>query len=119
KIVPLILLPTILVFIKRGRVRYCAIAGATWALLSMPILIQAPRLIAHNVFGYRSIRGSWGLTQLGLLADLETKQSHYHYFEIATWMAYSLTLAAILGLPFLFRRHNLGLFERCGIIMFS
>src|SRR5260370_25740396 len=119
KIVPLILLPTIMVFMKRGWVRYCAITGVTWVLLSMPILMQAPRLIAHNVFGYRSVRGGWGLTQLGLLADVETKQPEYHYFEIATWTAYLLMLAAIFGLPFLFRRYSLSLFERCGVIMFS
>lgn len=110
KVVPVILAPTILLYLKRSRSRYVLVAACTWLALSMPYILESPLTIARNVFGYRSLPGTWGITLAGLLASIE---AHRNLHEPSLVLARILDATAILAIPVWTRRWNLDLFTRC------
>jgi hypothetical protein len=63
KVAPLIFAPFFVFYFDnwRSRLQFVASAAALWLLASLPLLVQSPLLIAHRVFGYTSLYGSWGL----------------------------------------------------------
>ena len=63
KIVPALLLPTLLLYFKTwsSRLRACLIVGLFWLATALPWLIASPGALVHNVLGYGSLTGHWGL----------------------------------------------------------
>jgi uncharacterized membrane protein len=66
KVVPLLLLPALLLYLKDWRSRISCLTAACVTVLipSLPCLIASPRAVAANVLAYSSFPGAWGLGAL-------------------------------------------------------
>jgi len=62
KIVPIIFVPVLLLYLTRNRRWFIAAAAATFLIVSVPFLFEAPILVAREVLGYRGFPGRWGWT---------------------------------------------------------
>jgi hypothetical protein len=82
----------------------------------MPVLVQAPEAIAHNVFGYGSIIGHWGLSRLSVLLSGST--------EVAPVVRQSAMLAFVIALVAISFWANRGtqrasLYRQFGLVAFA
>ncbi|HEY0082466.1 MAG TPA: hypothetical protein VGB61_06730 [Pyrinomonadaceae bacterium] len=78
KVAPLIFAPVLWFYLPgmRRRIEYFGLAALVFLCGSLPYLLSDPAVIAQSVFGYASIYGYWGWTQLA-----------------ATWLPESLRFA--------------------------
>jgi hypothetical protein len=88
KIVPLLLLPALLFYLKGWRARAsCLTSAAVTALIpALPCLAAAPRAVAANVLAYNSFPGVWGLGAIWRHLPGFDAFSHYGKFALAAGM---------------------------------
>jgi hypothetical protein len=117
KVVPVLLLPAMVAWLPQWRIRarFVVSAAGLWLLASMPWILEVPREIIRNVFGYGSMYGWWGISGIlhalrGQLPWLDASFSAAGSYVVAG-------AAAILGVV-LARRSTLPLFCQCGLVMF-
>jgi hypothetical protein len=98
------------------RVQFFGAAATVVLAGSMPVLVQAPEAIAHNVFGYGSIIGHWGLSRLSVLLSGST--------EVAPVVRQSAMLAFVIALVAISFWANRGtqrasLYRQFGLVAFA
>lgn len=64
KIVPVLLLPALLFYIRTWsfRIKFIAIFTAFWLVTAFPWILASPSDLLQNLLGYRSMTGQWGLS---------------------------------------------------------
>jgi len=84
KVSPLMLAPALFLYLPdlKSRVKYFGAAAAVFLVGSMPYLLQEPRIIIKDVFGYNSIYGNWGWTSLMVWLYPEAPQFARFPFEV-------------------------------------
>jgi len=118
KIVPVVLVPVVALSLSGARRRIEFVIGmlAVFVLGSLPMVLEAPGLLLNQVFGYRSQRGSWGLSLLALVMQQDSGWSWLAelYLRHGTILALGLVLVVSVWPPP--RRETL--FVRAGLVMF-
>ena len=120
KIVPVLFIPTILLYLPtfRDRAKWASAAAVTWVAVGMPFLAQEPKLILSTIFSYEGSSGFWGFYMLALaLKNMGGIAAPFViYAPIAKWLA----LAAVIALPVALRmlRLRASLFMQCGLVSF-
>ena len=71
KIVPLMFAPAFVLYLPdiQRRSHFALTAAAVFIACSMPYIIQDPIAVRNVVFGYGSIYGSWGFSQLAAIVS--------------------------------------------------
>lgn len=94
KAVPLMFLPAILFYLTgwTKRLVFFGLAALTFVACSLPYLLQSPKVILTSVFGYSSIYGHWGWTQLAVILFPSTTYLHGR-FDV---QGYHATFARVL-----------------------
>ena len=111
KVLPLIFIPTTLLYLKNFQQRFVFSAAAAGVVFVgwLPYIVQEPALILHRVMGYESYFGQWGITRLlnftKVAAIAEAPILFYARFgryvvlliliAAALWMNYSLRKAPL------------------------
>jgi hypothetical protein len=101
KVVPLALVPLLFLYIRgmRQRVGFFAAAAVTFAVFSMPFLLQNPKGIWSSVFGYSAIYGEWGWTLLAKLQQpVEYLRGRFEPLGIHDTIARGLKTTTIVSL---------------------
>jgi hypothetical protein len=119
KIAPIMLVPAIVFYLKdlRQRIVFLAFAAAAVLTCWSPFLWQVPGPINHNVIGYRSIYGHWGVSYL-----LERLSAHFSQVAWINTVFQSsgpfVLLGAFTFLSFWMNRKasRPDLFSQCGLI---
>jgi len=120
KVLPLAFAPAIIFCLPwKKSFRFFSLAAATFILCSMPYLAQDPSAVGSTVFGYSSIYGEWGFTQLATLffpdppsylhGAFDVQGSHLIFAQILK----IVLMGAIIFTSFRFRKN---LYLACGII---
>jgi hypothetical protein len=118
KIAAIVLAPAFLFYLEtfRRRAIFALAASVTFVLLSAPYLLQDPGIVFHNVFGYRSIEGIWGLPRLARALEVITR--HPGYVAEVAGIERVMTAVLITGTMLLLSRRTVSLYGRCAISMF-
>jgi hypothetical protein len=110
KVAPLIFAPALWFYLPgmRKRIEYFGLAALVFFCGSLPYLLSDPVLIARNVFGYSSIYGHWGWTQLAATwfpqslrfarPPHDVTGAHAFAASVGKWLMLSLITAAALWL---------------------
>jgi hypothetical protein len=126
KIMPLCFGPAIFFYLIgwRRRLHFFGAAILTFVVLSMPYLAQDPKAIWATVFGYGSIYGRWGWTQLAVLTfpgrpvfrngQFDVLGSHGLFAQILK--VTTILLVVISSLWVNQRKHKPALFVQVGFI---
>lgn len=119
KVVPLVFVPTLLLYQRRARrrVAYVLAAVAVFFLGSMPYLLQDPIFVGRRVFGYASFYGHWGISHLLQL----TKRTPFHWLNDAYFdFGRLVVLGVILIASFCMNRRpkRPPPFLQCGLVSF-
>ena len=96
KILPLIVLP-VLFFFRTGlrrRAIFLASAGAVMLVAWSPYLFRDPAAIYHQVLGYPSIYGHWGLTWLVYHLPFFRDSWHEAFQHYGAWAAFAVIVVA-------------------------
>ncbi len=108
KVAPLIFAPALWFYLPgmRRRVEYFGLAALVFLCGSLPYLLSEPALIARSVFGYASIYGYWGWTQLAAMWFPESLRfarpphdvlgAHALAAAVGKWLMLALVVAAAL-----------------------
>jgi 4-amino-4-deoxy-L-arabinose transferase-like glycosyltransferase len=119
KIVPVIFLPTILLYLYGMRERAIFLFGAVTAFgfTSLPYLLQDPIFIIARLFGYESLYGQWGFSRVYVVFALEFFPSLV--FKYAS-LGKVLIFASIVGASIWMNRFHLrpSLFLQLGLVIF-
>jgi hypothetical protein len=108
KVAPLIFAPALWFYLPgmRRRIEYFGLAALVFLCGSLPYLLSDPALIARSVFGYASIYGYWGWTQLAAMWFPESLRfarpphdvvgAHALAAAVGKWLMLALVVAAAL-----------------------
>jgi len=125
KVVPLVFVPTILLYLQSWskRLIFFGVAGLIIVICSLPYLAQDPKAILTAVFGYSSVYGHWGWTQLAVIISpnptylhgrFDVQGSHAIFARILKLMI----LVSIVGISFWLNhpKPKANLFTQCGLM---
>src|SRR5574341_585758 len=126
KIMPFCLGPVVFFYLIawRRRLHFFGAAILTFVVLSMPYLAQDPKAIWATVFGYGSIYGRWGWTQLAVLTFPEPPTFLHGQFDVVgshglfarVLKLTTIVLVVIASLWVNQRKHKPSLFVQVGFI---
>jgi hypothetical protein len=119
KVVPVIFLPSIVLYLSNNQKRavFLAVAVTTFLVTSLPYILEDPLFIIVRVFGYSSIAGQWGLSRIFSLLIPEFIPSSILLRINPAKIALVATIVA--GSLWMNRRcHRPALFLQLGFIMF-
>ncbi|HEX2971265.1 MAG TPA: glycosyltransferase 87 family protein [Tepidisphaeraceae bacterium] len=118
KVVPVIFLPAIVLYLPswRRRIEYVAAVGATFALVSLPYIVQDPLIVAKKVLGYGSLYGHWGLSRVLTWMPPGWGWLDAGFERYGRYGVVAIVIAAAFWMNRQSRRP--ALFAQCGLIMF-
>jgi hypothetical protein len=125
KVVPVLFVPALIVYLPdfRSRVKFSVAAVGFFLVSSLPYIAQEPITIVKSLFGYGSIYGSWGFSQL--LAIFSAVQYAHQPYEplgihgvVASILKYlTLLLICTVSVWMNFRKTRPSLLTQCGTVM--
>ncbi len=116
KIVPILLLPALLLWLRTwsDRVRALLILTVFWIAISMPWLVESPMAMVHTMLGYRSYPGHWGI---GLLLTRLPIVGAGLAWRFDLWGVYILLVVLLLAAWLMNRGENrVALFYQFGVL---
>jgi hypothetical protein len=125
KVVPLVFVPAIFLYLPSWskRLIFFGVAGLVFVGCSLPYLAQNPKAILTTVFGYSSIYGHWGWTQLAVIIFPNPTYLHGRFdvqgpHAIFARILKLMILVFIVGLSFWLnqRKSKPSLFIQCGLM---
>jgi glycosyl transferase family 87 len=119
KVVPVVFLPVILLYLPNSwaRAKFLLGAAITFAITSLPYILEDPLFIFIRVFGYGSLYGQWGLSRIfNLLVPHLTPSLVLLQMAAGKILVVTAVVAASFWMN---RRHGRPpLFAQVGFIMF-
>jgi hypothetical protein len=117
KIVPILLLPALLLWLRTwsDRVRALLILTVFWIAISMPWLVESPMAMVHTMLGYRSYPGHWGI---GLLLPKLPIIGAALAWRFELWGVYPMLVALLVAAWLMNRGRNpVALFYQFGALL--
>jgi hypothetical protein len=125
KVVPVLFVPALILFLSdfHSRVKFSVGAVGFFLVSSLPYIVQEPITIVKSLFGYGSIYGSWGFSQL--LAIVSSVQYAHQPYEpmgihgvVAGILKYlTLLLICTVSIWMNFRKIRPSLLTQCGTVV--
>ena len=125
KAVPLAFVPAIFLYLPTWRKRFIffGIAILIFVICSLPYLAQDPKAILSTVFGYSSIYGKWGWTQLAVIIFPDPTYLHGRFDVQGPHATFArilklVTMVLIVGVSVWLNRAKSkpSLFIQCGLM---
>lgn len=119
KIIPVLFIPAMILFRQgwKARAQFLAAASGVFLIASLPVIVQAPKLIVASVFGYSSAFGKWGIPTLTLLLkDKGLPWPADLYVATGKWI--TLVLIIVLSLWMNHRSRSVPIVEQTAVISF-
>ncbi len=125
KVVPLVFVPAIFLYLPgwSKRLIFFGVAGLVFVVCSLPYLAQDPKAILTAVFGYSSVYGHWGWTQLAVIISPNPTYLHGRFdvqgsHAIFARMLKLMTMVLIVGVSAWLNRPKpkASLFIQCGLV---
>jgi hypothetical protein len=125
KVIPLAFAPAIFLYLPSWRKRFTFFGSAAliFVICSLPYLAQDPKAILSTVFGYSSIYGKWGWTQLAVIIFPDPTYLHGRFDVQGSHATFArilklVTMVLIVGVSVWLNRPKSkpSLFIQCGLM---